>query len=146
MIITYDALDVTIQLQGLLLAVADLRGARGTCVPRGPKFFQFHAVFGKIWQNCMLAPPPGVGAPSSGKSWIRHCLALIPFCVQGSIHPDMFELVHNKASTVRMESGRLASYWNIFLFQSFLLHSMIFRDIRRGTSRKMIFTSALVTK
>ena len=21
----------------------------------------------------MLAPPPGVGAPSSGKSWIRHC-------------------------------------------------------------------------
>ena len=21
------------------------------------KFFQFHAVFGKIWQNCVLAPP-----------------------------------------------------------------------------------------
>ena len=40
---------------------------------RGPKFFQFHAVFGKIWQNRMLAPPPGVSAPSSGKSWFRHC-------------------------------------------------------------------------
>ena len=25
--------------------------------PWGSKFFQFHAVFGKIWQNCMLAPP-----------------------------------------------------------------------------------------
>ena len=25
--------------------------------PRGSKFFQFHAVFGKIWQNRMLAPP-----------------------------------------------------------------------------------------
>ena len=45
-----------------------------TRAPRGSKFFQFHAVFGKIWQNRMLAPTPwGVGAPSSGKSWIRHC-------------------------------------------------------------------------
>ena len=40
--------------------------------PWGSKFFQFHAVFGKIWQNRMLAPPRRVGAPSSGKSWIRH--------------------------------------------------------------------------
>ena len=24
----------------------------------GPKFSQFHAVFGKIWQNCMLVPSP----------------------------------------------------------------------------------------
>ena len=41
--------------------------------PGGPKFFQFHAVLGKIWQNRMLAPPPrGVGALSSEKSWIRH--------------------------------------------------------------------------
>ena len=55
-------------------AVANLRGARGT-PPRGPKFFQFHAVFGKIWENRML-PPRGVGAPSSGKSWIRHCFGL----------------------------------------------------------------------
>ena len=31
-------------------------GARDA--PPGPKFFQFHAVFGKIWQHCMLAPPP----------------------------------------------------------------------------------------
>ena len=35
--------------------VADLRGARMTRPP-GSKFFQFHAVFGKFWQNCMLAP------------------------------------------------------------------------------------------
>ena len=39
-------------------AVADLRGARGMRAPSGSKFFQFHAVFGKIWQNLMLAPPP----------------------------------------------------------------------------------------
>ena len=31
---------------------------------RGPKFFQFHAVFGNFWQNRMLAPPWGVGAPT----------------------------------------------------------------------------------
>ena len=31
--------------------------------PWGSKFFQFHAVFGKIWQKRMLAPPPGELAP-----------------------------------------------------------------------------------
>ena len=102
------------------------RGARGTCVPRGPKFFQFHAVFGKIWQNCMLAAPPGELAPHPRGILDPPLPSPHPFCVQGSIHPDMFELVHNKARTVRMASGRLASYWNIFLFQSFLLHSMTF--------------------
>ena len=34
-----------------------------TCYPPGSKFFQFHAVFGKIWQNRMLAPPPPELAP-----------------------------------------------------------------------------------
>ena len=44
-------------------AVADLGGAQGArAPPRAPKFFRFHAVFGKIWQNRMLAPPLGVGA------------------------------------------------------------------------------------
>ena len=43
----------------LHLTVADLRP-----LPPEPKFFQFHAVFGKIWQNLMLAPPlPGELAP-----------------------------------------------------------------------------------
>ena len=36
--------------------VADLRGVQG--MPPPSKFFQFHAVFGKIWQNLMLAPLP----------------------------------------------------------------------------------------
>ena len=50
-------------------SVADLRGGARDArpPPGGPKFFQFHVVFGKIWQNRMLTPPP-----SSGKSWIRH--------------------------------------------------------------------------
>ena len=40
--------------------------------PYSPNFSQFHAVFCKIWQNHMLAPPPPrAGAPSYGKSWIR---------------------------------------------------------------------------
>ena len=33
------------------------RGGPGARRPYGPKFSQFHAVFCKIWQNCMLAPP-----------------------------------------------------------------------------------------
>ena len=28
---------------------------------------------GKIWQNCMLAPPWMVGAPSCREFWIRQC-------------------------------------------------------------------------
>ena len=40
------------------------KGARGT---HAPNFFQFHAVFGKIWQNYMLPPqrlaPPPRGNP-----------------------------------------------------------------------------------
>ena len=44
------------------------KGAQGTRAPSGgSKFFQFHAVFGKFWQNRMLAPPWGVGAPLLGE-------------------------------------------------------------------------------
>ena len=35
--------------------------------PGGSKFFQFHAVFGKIWQNRMLAPPLGSWRPLLGE-------------------------------------------------------------------------------
>ena len=55
----------------LVYTVEDLSGCEGH--PQGSKFFQFHAVLGKIWQNRMLASPWSVGAPTSRKSWIRHC-------------------------------------------------------------------------
>ena len=46
--------------------------------PYGPKFSHFHAVFGEIWQNRMLAPPSlRVGAPSCWKSLIRPCSWII---------------------------------------------------------------------
>ena len=40
----------------------------------GPKFFQFHAVYGKIWQNRMLAPCPlwRVGALPPLEGWRPH--------------------------------------------------------------------------
>ena len=66
-------------------------GRKGRAPPPGEsKFFQFHAVFGKIWQNRMLAPPRGVGAPSSGKSRIRHCWGSTtspPHRAWGPTHP-----------------------------------------------------------
>ena len=54
------------------LPVADLgRHSTPPPPPRAPKFFQFHAVFGKILQNRMLAPPPPppreVDAPPPGE-------------------------------------------------------------------------------
>ena len=54
--------------------VAYLRGPKGRALPPpGPNCFHFCAVFRKDWSNSMVAPhSSGVGAPSSGKSWIRH--------------------------------------------------------------------------
>ena len=38
------------------------RGASDTRL-HGPKFSSFHAIFQKIWQNCILTPPLGGLAP-----------------------------------------------------------------------------------
>ena len=46
--------------------------------PPESKFFQFHAVFGKIWQNHMLAPP-GELAPLLGEI-LYPPLHTHPFC------------------------------------------------------------------
>ena len=42
------------------------KGAQGTHAPWGSKFFQFHAVFGKNWQNRILAPPGELARPPRG--------------------------------------------------------------------------------
>ena len=47
--------------------VADLGGREGRAPPPWePKFFRFHAVFRKFWQNRMLAPPLGSWRPPRG--------------------------------------------------------------------------------
>ena len=46
--------------------MADLGGVPSARPPYGPKFSQFHAVFHKIWQNHMLAPPRGLAPPPTG--------------------------------------------------------------------------------
>ena len=50
-------------------AVADLRGARGTRAPRA----QILSISCSFWENLAKSY---VGAPSSGKSWIRHWFGL----------------------------------------------------------------------
>ena len=62
--------------------MADPRGDASDTHPGGSKCFQFHAVFGKIWQNRMLAPPPlpRVSAPISGKFWIHHWIVWSIVC------------------------------------------------------------------
>ena len=56
------------------------KGGRASLTPppSASKFFQFHAVFGRIWQNCVFTPPLGgfTPPPPLGKSWIRHCKAI----------------------------------------------------------------------
>ena len=41
--------------------------------PGGPNSFNFMQFLGKYGKIVCWRPPWGVGAPSSGKSWIRHC-------------------------------------------------------------------------
>ena len=41
----------------VVYAVADLLSKVLDASPPGSKLFQFHAVYEKIWQNCMLASP-----------------------------------------------------------------------------------------
>ena len=91
-------------------------GAQGTRAPRAPKFFRFHAVFGKIWQNCMLAPP-------LEKSWIRRCIlrststdreakvmfGVCPAVSQADPPPP------DPPSRDGQCRGRYASYWSAFL-------------------------------
>ena len=57
--------------------VADLRGGRrGRAPPGGPNSFDFMQFLGNFSKIVCWRPPWGVGTPSSGKSWIRHCKSL----------------------------------------------------------------------
>ena len=60
------------------LVLADLRGARMHAFS-GSKFFQLHAVFGKIWQNSMSPPQgwrPHLGEILDPPLFVYHLLAL----------------------------------------------------------------------
>ena len=46
--------------------MADLTGRARRALSYDQKISQFYAVFWKIWQNLMLAPPRIVGAPPMG--------------------------------------------------------------------------------
>ena len=50
-------------------------GARDARPPLPRNVFIFMQFSGKIGQIIGWCPPFGVSAPSSGKSWIRHCIA-----------------------------------------------------------------------
>ena len=67
--------------------VADLRGEREgrASQPRSPNSFNFMQFLENLAKSYVGAAPWGVGAPSSGKSWIRHCKQL--FC-------DKFHIQH----------------------------------------------------
>ena len=60
---------------GVYTPVADLRGGARDVrpPPGGPNSFNFMQFLGKFGKIVCWRPPWGVGAPSSGKSWIRHC-------------------------------------------------------------------------
>ena len=91
--------------------VADLRRREGRAPP-GSNFFQFHAVFGKIWQIRMLAPPLG--------SWRRLLGEILdPPLVSGTrdTHPLIitynfcFRLIKRRAAISERSSFRATVLW-----------------------------------
>ena len=62
-----------------IISGADLRGARGTPAPPPPPWVQILSISCSFWGNLAhlcVGPPWRVGAPTSGKSWIRHWIYL----------------------------------------------------------------------
>ena len=64
-------------------SVADLHSKILDAPPPGSKFFQFHAVFGKFWQNRMLAPPLESWYPLLGEN-TGSATGFVPFFFHGS--------------------------------------------------------------
>ena len=50
----------------MLVSIGGFNGGMRDACPPPSKFFQFHTVFGKFWQNCMLASLWRIGAPTQG--------------------------------------------------------------------------------
>ena len=98
--------------------------------PRGSKFFQFHAVFGKIWQNRMLAPPL--------ESWCPHLGEILDPPLDTPGGDPLWEQNPSGPGTphwsracweIRSTSGRyIASYWNVILFCSSYSYIIIAAD------------------
>ena len=65
-----DAHSLADELQELQHMIVNSSGSKGSArdapSPPGSKFFQLHAVFGKFWQNRMLAPPGELAPPPRG--------------------------------------------------------------------------------
>ena len=77
---------------------ADLRGARGMPPsPGGPNSFNFMQFLGNFGKIVCWRPPWGVGAPSSGKSWIRYCTRLLTV---GGCHPHGMPSLWPKCSVL----------------------------------------------
>ena len=75
--------------------VADLRrGHKGRTPPWGSKFFQFCAVFRKIWQIRMLPPPPRGNPGSATALCCVLSMTIYPLFVFGfiAIHAPVFQI------------------------------------------------------
>ena len=120
-------------------------GARDAPLTRMSKFSQFHPVFGEIWPNRVLAPPPPGWRPHLGEILVPPQVSIcprgwggLPHCLLGYTprtrsRLPWAETPHPQADTrpwagtpwadtpctvltgIWSTSGRYASYWNAFL-------------------------------
>ena len=102
-------------------------GYRGGRSPYSPKFSQFHAVFRKIWQNHMLAPPLEGWRPPYGESWSRPCIG-----------PKIKDFFMNKNTVIpHVETKSVCFRWKRhkrFLNWKILINLADLRELENGHS------------
>ena len=81
--------------------------------PRGPNSFNFMQFLGNFGKIVCWHPPWRVGAPSSGKSWIRHCQS----CEYQS-HPS----IHGENSNIT----QISLIWNVIVQYFLKINSILY--------------------
>ena len=104
-------------------------GRRGRAPPRGSKFFQFHAVFGKNRQIRMLAPPLGSWRPLLGEILDPPLMAIFIHFIEEFKYLNK-ELTLLIRSTAIYKSSELFSKWKKAHAQTSLVMSFFNNNIK----------------
>ena len=94
------------------MALVDVRGREGRAPPRGgPNSFNVMTFLGIFDKIVVDTPPPWrVGAPTAGKSWIRHLKFSQNFLSQSTTKTRMHSSrIHTVHSSSHLSRGRFAS-------------------------------------
>ena len=93
-------------------------GERQGCAPRGPNCFIFRQFLAKNLQNNRLIHPIWELAPTSGKSWICHCLWYLSLFISLSLHLSLSLSLFMLLFSLRAlkPAASWCVYWYLIMF------------------------------